>query len=374
MTNSTHSLISPSNFERRMLCPGSLNAEKDLPEKKSVYAAEGTLLHERTAQHLLCWRDILNRKNKENKSKGQYENILTWYKGLTDEQILAVDKATNYYYKLLEDESVSFIEEFHEQKYSLSFIYPDMKGTADSVVLLDNKETKLIELHVIDYKFGKGVPVEAKNNYQLILYYLGVINDPKIQKIIREKDISVHLHIVQPYIKNSRWDLTEEEVEKVSDISFYKKVAEECYRPDVKRISSSKACKFCKAKPTCPVLAKKVPKLDIDVFDLETNEIVEIYESREQIKLYLDSIEDYMVDKIASGDIKNYEVVERLSNRKWKDSAEEYLRDKLDSEAYENTNRLISIGKAEKLLSKEEIKDYVEKTKIGTKIRKIEKL
>jgi len=53
---SQHSLISPSNFERRMLCPGSLNAEKDLPEQTSVYAEEGTMLHERTAmlhQHMV---------------------------------------------------------------------------------------------------------------------------------------------------------------------------------------------------------------------------------------------------------------------------------------------------------------------------------
>ena len=47
-----HSLISPSNFERRMLCPGSLNAEKDLPEQTSTYAQVGTMLHERTALYI----------------------------------------------------------------------------------------------------------------------------------------------------------------------------------------------------------------------------------------------------------------------------------------------------------------------------------
>ena len=47
-----HSLISPSNFERRMLCPGSLNAEKDLPETTSIYAQVGTMLHERTALYI----------------------------------------------------------------------------------------------------------------------------------------------------------------------------------------------------------------------------------------------------------------------------------------------------------------------------------
>ena len=44
---SKHTLISPSSFERRMLCPGSLNAEKDLPVTTSVYAEKGTMLHDR---------------------------------------------------------------------------------------------------------------------------------------------------------------------------------------------------------------------------------------------------------------------------------------------------------------------------------------
>ena len=44
---SNHTLISPSSFERRMLCPGSLMAEKDLPVTTSVYAEKGTMLHDR---------------------------------------------------------------------------------------------------------------------------------------------------------------------------------------------------------------------------------------------------------------------------------------------------------------------------------------
>jgi RecB family exonuclease len=337
----THSLISPSNFERRMICPGSLNAEKDLPDVKSKYSEEGTLLHEKTAEYI----EFNHVRRYSREANGVIDAQLT------KDQEYAVEAAGDYFLDLRRVESAQ-IHQFHEQTYDLSFIYDGMKGTADSVLILDNRDTNNIEVHVIDYKFGRGVAVSAYQNFQLILYYLGVINNPDIKDIIKNKQYSVHLHIVQPFIKNSRWDLTEEDRLEIENLKFYQDVVEACYAPNVKRIAHTKACRFCKAKPTCPALAKKVPKLDVDVFDLEDAEIAEIYDNRELTKLYLSSIEEYITNRLSSDGFPGYSLVDKLSNRKWNDSALTELPNLLGEDAYETTKKLIGISKAERLLGK----------------------
>ena len=49
----------------------------------------------------------------------------------------------------------------------------------------------------------------------------------------------------------------------------------------------------------------------------------------------------------------NYTLKPKLSNRKWNDDAYDYLVENLSEEAFEVSNKLIGITKAEKLLGKE---------------------
>ena len=346
-----HSLISPSNFERRMLCAGSLNAEKDLPNTTSKHAEEGTMLHERTASYLKA--------------------CVKWGKGLNESQKNAVKNAGDYFNNLKDKGNIKILGEFHERKYSLSFIHDDMRGTADSVLLLENTETQIVEVHVIDYKFGKGVPVKAYGNYQLLLYYFGVTNDLEIKKLLKGKCTTMHLHIVQPFIKNSRWDLTEEDRLEFCKKSFYKNVVEACYDLNAIRTASKKACVFCKAKPTCPAIAKTIPKINTDIFNLEDSEIAAIYDNKDLIKSYLASIEEYIKNKLSNDSFEGYELKDKLSNRKWNKKASHSLQTLLGDESYELTKKLITIGKAEKLLDKEIINELTMKEVNGVEIIKI---
>lgn len=364
-----HSLISPSNFERRMLCPGSLFAEKDLPEQTSKYAQVGMMLHERTVvYHKYLSLTESSKLNYDESAK------VKWSDGLFEEDKNAVIDAANYFQKLKNEKSHTVIlGEFHEMKCDLSFIYPDMKGTADSVLLLLDIKTQNVEVHVIDYKFGKGVAVDAYKNYQLLLYTLGVMHDENIKKRIDGKQYSVHLHIVQPFIKNSRWDLTLiDVVGYINNIDHYKKVAEACHDPNAKRTPDKKACQFCKAKPTCYALAKTVPKLDTDVFDLEDDEIATIYDNRELIKMYLTSIEEYIRNKISTTGFDGYDLVPKMSNRKWTADAPAELSFILGDKAHEITKKLITITKAEKLVDKETMSKLTIKEVSGDEIVKTE--
>jgi hypothetical protein len=331
-----HSLISPSNFERRLLCPGSLNAEKDLPETASVYAEEGTMLHDRVNQ-------LITGK-------------LGWATNLLDDQKDAVYSAAEYYFDLLKDgEDTVVLYEAYEKKYSLSFIYHDMKGTVDSVLMLRNIKTNDITLHVIDYKFGKGVAVDAFENYQLLMYTMGALGDVEINSEITGK-LHINLHIVQPYIRNSNWELTDIEQLKFFGHSAkerYIEIANDCYKPDAPRIASKKACQFCRAKATCPALAKFVPDTKIKLGELSDIEIANIYDNKDLINMYLKSVEEHIKNKLEQGSFMNYTLKTKLSNRKWNDDAYDYLVENLSEEAFEVSSKLIGITKAEKLLGKE---------------------
>lgn len=368
-----HSLISPSNFERRMICSGSLNAEKDLPEQTSKYAQVGTMLHERTVvyhKYLALTESAKLNYDKSAKVK--------WSDGLFEEDKNAVIDAANYFQKLKNEKSHTVIlGEFHEMKCNLGFIHSHrnnpMKGTADSVLLLLDIKTQNVEVHVIDYKFGKGVAVDAYKNYQLLLYTLGVMHDEKIKKIIDGRQYSIHLHIVQPFIKNSRWDLTLiDVVGYINNKDFYKKVAEDAYAISAKRIPDKKACQWCKAKPTCYALAKTVPKLDTNVFELEDDEIAAIYDNRDLIKMYLTSIEEHIRNKISTTGFDGYELVPKMCNRKWTSEASKELPKILgEDKAYEITKKLITITRAEKLLDKEMMNKLTTKEVSGDEIVKI---
>lgn len=337
-----HSLISPSNFERRMLCPGSLNAEKDLPEQTSKYAEEGTMLHERTTLYI----DSLYKKTEKNS---------LWNNNLTKDQIEAVEHAGDYFNKLKDVEDTVVLYEAHEKKYSLSFIYHDMKGTVDSVLMLGNIKTNDITLHVIDYKFGKGVAVDAFENYQLLMYTMGALEDVEINSKITGK-LHINLHIVQPYIRNSNWELTD--IEQLKFLGYkarekYIEIANDCYKPDAPRIASKKACQFCRAKSTCPALAKFVPDTKTKLGELSDEQIASIYDNKDLINMYLKSVEEHIKSKLEQGSFMNYTLKPKLSNRKWNDDAYDYLVENLSEEAFEVSSKLIGITKAEKLLGKE---------------------
>lgn len=371
---SKHTLVSPSSFERRMLCPGSLMAEKDLPNVTSIYAEKGTMLHDRVNK-------VINGNT-------------DWKKDLSDDLIEVVKQAQQYFYSVKKGKNT--IIDLHEQKFNLDFLTPpfeEMNGTVDSVVLCYIEEENIYELHVIDYKFGMGVRVEAYENYQLMLYTLGVLHDfnflhtlenniPGFDPKKIHKFLKVFLHICQPYISNSCWELREDELKSLlygKRIELIKNAINLSFSPNAIRIPSKKACQFCKAKATCSSLADYVPMVDTiknkDIIaarirTLTEEEISSIYDRKDTIMMYLESIEEYIKKRLMEGSFADYELQDRLSYRRWIDTAEEHLSNQLGYSAYKKTTELISIKEAEKLLSKEDINKLTTKEVIGKKIVK----
>lgn len=133
-----HAKLSPSAAERWMTCPGSIVLSDGMPQRTSAFAEEGTLAHEIAEK-------ILNGWEPEGVDAEMLENVRVY----TDYvQTLAVENTLHVETRVK--------------------CFPDLWGTADAVVWMPRR----FELHVIDLKYGAGVPVEVANNLQLKIYAL----------------------------------------------------------------------------------------------------------------------------------------------------------------------------------------------------------
>ena len=162
----SHAMLSASGASRWLNCTPSAKLELEYGENKtSAYAEEGTLAHE--LAELYIRKDVLCNITDED-----FENTLERIMNndlFSDEMLDIVPVYTDYCSEqFIEAQTVndaSIIE--IEQKLDLSDYVPESFGTADCVIINDDL------MEVIDLKYGKGVPVYAEWNRQLMLYGLG---------------------------------------------------------------------------------------------------------------------------------------------------------------------------------------------------------
>lgn len=358
-----HSDFSPSSFERRYLCPASYLMEKDLPPSKSKYADLGTFLHELATIDI---KDFLNSHCLNIFESYSLDNIIYYPHYL--EKVRHVenkqkDLLVNVFKSFLNILVVSELDKFNvilDKKFDLEYLGDNEKGTVDCIITGVNRNGKN-QVHVIDFKFGYGVKVDAYMNYQLLNYAKGYIRS----KYHNVKDYDLHLHIFQPTFTNSCWSLDEEEKYKwvISD-NFYKNVVRNCKQLEPEFNPSVRACRFCKAKAICKPLSTNI--MIKDKYTLTTDELRDFLDKRELLKVYIDSLEDYAKGILENGGyIQGYSLVDKYSNRKWKKEAVSTLVNLLGEEAYEVKKTIIGIGKAEKLLDQEQISNLTEREFVG---------
>jgi len=354
-----HTDFSPSSFERRYLCPASYLMEKDLPSTTSIYAEHGTMLHK------LVTDEIRNGITVNAFTLGEYLSNLSYVKYEDNPSKDLIIDCIMSFIKVIKQLDKSNV--ILDETYPLPFLSDGEKGTVDLIVTGINKDGKN-QIHVIDFKFGRGVQVEAYMNYQLLLYAKGYIES--VGFIPNEYDL--HLHIFQPTFRDSCWSLSEDEKQDfIINNEFYKNVVSKCKELEPEFAPNIKACRFCKAKASCKPLARLITTKDKNT--LKSYEIKEILDNKELIGLYMSSLEDYVKSILLNGgEIEGYCLVDDYSNRKWIKEAEEELVNMLGDKAYNIKKNIIGIGQADKLLSKETIDELTEKKLLGKKLVKFE--
>ena len=353
--NRPHALLSASGSSRWINCtPSAKLEEKYGKQTTSVYAQEGTLAHE--ISELYIKHDILKSLD-DSEFSNQLETLME--NELFNEEMLNVipvyvDYCASEYNSAKSQNSETVME--IEQKLDLTEYVPESFGTADCIIISDGT------IEVIDLKYGKGVPVYADANRQLMLYGLGALRKFDVMYDIQ----NVKLTIVQPRINNiSTWQIS------VKDLMHW---AETELRPAAKlafegkgEIKAGSWCKFCSVKNQCKALAEQ--QLEIAKYEfkkpefLTDDEISDILKRAHKFIEWINSIEEYAQTEAYNGNKvwPGFKVVEGVSRRKWVD--EEKVIDALYSRFPELSEdqifdtKLVSISQIEKLLGKKVVQE-----------------
>lgn len=253
MSEAAHSLWSASKFESIMLCPGKIVLEEGKPNSTSKYAAEGTAAHQ-----VLTW--ALQEERPAHAYIGRVIEADGFIFEVDQDMANHVQVCVDYANDLKGDDGTIFAD--IRVNYSSYLDTPEHEawGTADVIV------ARGTELIVVDFKYGMGVEVDAEKNPQMSLYGLGALQ--AYHGLVADFE-TVRMAISQPRIKSapSEWDCSVEELETWgrstarSAVNSCKNATVQPDHPDwgdVYLRPSEKACKFCRAKATCPKLRTEV--------------------------------------------------------------------------------------------------------------------
>lgn len=294
-----HALLGASSAARWMACPPSAREEAKVPDKPSVFAAEGTLAH--------AWGEYFLRQKylpgtgvePKEEMDGEMAEAVRFYVDAVSEVFETERTKGNH----------PFISV--EQRLDFSPWVPHGFGTGDAVIVSDGT------IEIMDLKYGKGVLVLAKDNPQLRLYALGAW--------WTFKDIfpfeNVRMAIVQPRLNNLDKDtLTVPELRLWGHM--VKEKAKLAWNGDGKR-SAGPHCKFCRCRETCGTLKHYLldPVTGKAAETLTDEQVADIVLKAGDIKKYLTDVTDYALSKaVDTGKVwPGLKVVEGRSVRKISD-------------------------------------------------------
>lgn len=299
----THALLSASATKRWLNCPPSVRLTENMPDTSSEYAAEGSLAH--------ALGELKLRKRFELMKKSVFDKTLKEIR--SDERYSAeMDGYTDTYLDYVSSIMHSYTAKPYiaiEKRLDYSHIAPDGFGTGDCLIMCGG------DLHIIDFKYGRGVAVSAEDNPQLKLYALGAVREYEMLYAIHD----ITLHIVQPRTEegNSSWKISRAELEAWGE--SIRPVAQLAYegKGDFK---CGDHCRFCKAKAACRARADHIlseaefstlpPEL------LSDEELGKVLERARLFANWLSDVENYALNAILNGNtITGFKAVEGKSNR-----------------------------------------------------------
>lgn len=292
--------VGGSTAARIIACPGSYTLSQDAPPQPvSEYAAEGTFLHE-VMHRILSGEMEATDINVFSQDGFVYDRDM--YTEMIWPALAALDQMT-VDYGAFEYESEARV---HFEKIPGSF------GTADLVALTPKASL------VVDWKFGRGVPVDAHKNAQLMYYACAARSTSTTEDLMRRN--RVVLGIVQPAMSPevSIYETTHEELDQfeVDLVAAW----EAASLPDA-TLRAGQHCRFCPAKSICPEIRKGVD-LGLEMADKG----VKVSELHSALPL-ADRLEEWIkeVRRVAhatleqGGDVPGYKLVPKRAQRKWID-------------------------------------------------------
>jgi len=347
---SKHALLSASGSSRWLECTPSARLELQFPKKSSSYADEGTAAHE--LSELAAWRslgEITPRVYKNRLAKleqGKYFNT---------EMLECAEDYGHFISDTVEATRANCpdaIVDLEAKGLDFSDWALEGFGTADCIIVADDL------LEVIDFKYGKGVRVDAENNSQMKLYALGAIK--RYGDLYNIKRVKVT--IIQPRINNepSTAEMTLDELMDWAE-NYVKPRAALAFAGEGEFCPSEDACKFCRAKEQCKARTDKNLALFDDAPDsllITLEEAATILEKAGDITAWLKDLESLVMKALFEGKpVDGWKLVEGRSNRKYldEDKVAEAMKAAGHDEAELYDRKLIGITAMEKAFGKKAV-------------------
>lgn len=342
MPPKSHAILSASSSHRWLNCNPSARLEQEFEDQETEAAAEGT------AAHALCEHKLRKAlKLRSKKPVSQYD---------CDEMDDYTDGYVQFVLEQLAQAKLTCPDPqvLIEQRLDFSCYVPDGFGTGDCLIIASPR------LHVIDFKYGLGVLVDAYQNPQMMLYALGALRIFDCLYDITEVSMSIY----QPRRENvSTWTISVDELMDWAENSLRPK-ADLAYKGEGE-YSPGSWCQFCKAAVKCRARAEA--KLDLARFEfaqpplLSDAEIEEILGKLDDLTKWANEIMAYAQDAAINHgkEWAGYKLVESRTNRKYTD--EDVVARAAASAGYRDIYKktLISITEMEKLMGKQTFKEIL---------------
>ena len=329
--NQHSTIMGGSNCAQRIYCPGSYALEQQMPkDQESDYAKQGSLFHAAMEMMITSGADtpeaiepLLDELEGQELGFGEGWEI-------TREQINI--KLRPAMLAWLEIRGEYDLQDWFIEARVAPGAIPEMNGCFGSVDILGMDAAD--RLHVIDWKFGDGIPVDVVGNYQLGFYGAAALfeDDPEMIEFTRDAT-AVVMHIVQPRDGANRvyesWETSLDWIEQLIDECV--SALEKAKKPDAP-IKVGKHCQFCRAKPICPAHAElSVGALDVKPDGMTAVELADILKRATLLRDWCNSVFSYAQSQAEAGAaIPGFKLVKKRAQRKWLDevAAEKKLRDR----------------------------------------------
>ena len=336
MPPKNHAILSASSSHRWLNCNPSARLELEFEDRETTAASEGT------AAHALCEHKLKRRlKLRSDRPVSEFDN---------DEMEQYTDDYADFVMEQVTRERRRDAETqvLIEQRLDFSCYVPDGFGTGDCVIVSKGR------LHIIDFKYGQGVLVDAEENPQMKLYALGALREFGEKYQIKR----VKMTIFQPRRENvTTWETTVCRLKRWADKDLKPK-AEKAYNGEG-NYCPGEWCLFCKAAVKCRARAEEKLRLAQSEFKLPPlltdAEIEAVLEKLPDMKKWAEEIQDYALTSALNGkEWKGFKLVEGRSVRKYSD--EDEVAKAAMSAGYNDIYKksLISITDMERLMGKKD--------------------
>lgn len=337
-----HAILSASSSHRWLHCLPSARLELEFQNTNGEAAKEGTAAHALSEHKLKKALHIRSKRPVSEYDSDEMEECTDAYVDFIMEQVELARKSCS--------DPVVLIE----QRLDFSCYVPDGFGTGDCVIISDDR------LHIVDFKYGMGVLVDAEDNPQMKLYALGALEIYDSLYDIKE----VSMTIFQPRRENvSTWTVPVEELKAWAEDELKPK-ATKAFQGEGEYIPGQ-WCTFCRASTRCRARADENLKLAQMEFKmpplLTDSEIEEILNILPDLTKWANEITAYATDAAVNHgkEWHGYKVVEGRSIRKYKD--EDAVAEKAVITGYKDIYRksLIPMTEMQKLMGKTKFEEIL---------------